>query len=103
MMIKGIHIDRFGKLKDKRFTFGEDLNIIYGMNEAGKSTIQNFMLSSFYGARTTKKNGMENIRKKYIPFNKDYTFGTMEIEQDGEVFVIERKIAKTKKDDLFRA
>ncbi|MGB4588711.1 MAG: AAA family ATPase [Clostridiaceae bacterium] len=103
MLIKGIHIDRFGKLKDKKLTFGEDLNIIYGMNEAGKSTIQNFMLSSFYGARTTKKNGMENVRKKYIPFNKDYTFGTMEIEQDGEVIVIERKIAKTKKDDLFRA
>lgn len=103
MMIKGIHIDRFGKLRDKRLTFGEDVNIIYGLNEAGKSTIQNFMLSSFYGARTTKKNGMENVRKKYIPFNKDYTFGTMEIEQDGEVIVIERKIAKTKKDDLFRA
>lgn len=102
-MIKGIHIDRFGKLRDKRLTFGEDVNIIYGLNEAGKSTIQNFMLSSFYGARTTKKNGMENVRKKYIPFNKDYTFGTMEIEQDGEVIVIERKIAKTKKDDLFRA
>ena len=102
-MIKGIHIDRFGKLRDKRLAFGEDVNIIYGLNEAGKSTIQNFMLSSFYGARTTKKNGMENVRKKYIPFNKDYTFGTMEIEQDGEVIVIERKIAKTKKDDLFRA
>ena len=102
-MIKGIHIDRFGKLRDKRLAFGEDLNIIYGLNEAGKSTIQNFMLSSFYGARTTKKNGMENVRKKYIPFNKDYTFGTMEIEQDGKVIVIERKIAKTKKDDLFRA
>lgn len=103
MMIKGIHIDRFGKLRDKRITFGEDLNIIYGMNEAGKSTIQNFMLSSFYGARTTKKNGMENVRKKYIPFNKDYTFGTMEIERNGDIIVIERKIAKTKKDDLFRA
>ena len=103
MLIKGIHIDRFGKLRDKRLTFGEDLNIIYGLNEAGKSTIQNFMLSSFYGARTTKKNGMENVRKKYIPFNKDYTFGTMEIEQDGEVIIIERKIARTKKDDLFRA
>ena len=103
MLIRRVHIDRFGKLKDKSLEFEEDLNIIHGGNETGKSTLQNFILSSFYGARTTKKNGLENVRKKYIPHNKDYTFGTMEIEKEGKSIVIERKIARTRKDDLYRA
>ena len=103
MLIRRVHIDRFGKLKDKSLEFEEDLNIIHGGNETGKSTLQNFILSSFYGARTTKKNGLENVRKKYIPHNKDYTFGTMEIEQEGKSIVIERKISRTRKDDLYRA
>ena len=101
MLIKKIYIDRFGKLKDRSFEFQEGINVIHGRNEAGKSTLENFILAMFYGARTSRKNDLD-ARKWYIPYGKDYAFGNMELEIDGREIVVERKIARKKKDDLFR-
>lgn len=71
MHIKDIYIDRFGKLKNQSFRFDEGINIIYGNNEAGKSTLENFMLSIFYGSRASRKNNVD-VRKQYIPYGEDY-------------------------------
>lgn len=102
MHIKDIYIDRFGKLKNSSFTFDEGINIIYGNNEAGKSTLENFILSIFYGSRTSRKNNVD-VRKQYIPYGEDYAFGNMTIEFEGKEIIIERKTAGKKKDDFFRA
>ncbi|WP_312654066.1 AAA family ATPase [Proteiniclasticum sp.] len=102
MHIKDIYIDRFGKLKNQSFRFDEGINIIYGNNEAGKSTLENFMLSIFYGSRASRKNNVD-VRKQYIPYGEDYAFGNMNIEFEDKEITIERKISGKKKDDFFRA
>ncbi len=102
MHIKDIYIDRFGKLRNQSFRFDEGINIIYGNNEAGKSTLENFILSMFYGSRASRKNNVD-VRKQYIPYGEDYAFGNMNIEFEGQEITIERKIAGKKKDDFFRA
>jgi len=71
MTIRRIKIYGFGRHKDKEWTFENGLNVIYGENETGKSTIFAFIRSMLYGLTGR---GTENFRKKYIPWN--YVKGT---------------------------
>ena len=49
MKIRKIMINGFGKLTDRSYTFSDGLNVIYGNNEAGKSTLHRFIGAVFYG------------------------------------------------------
>ena len=44
-----LHLDGFGKLVDRTFTFAPGLNLVFGLNEAGKSTLQQALLTLLYG------------------------------------------------------
>ena len=48
MKINNLKINSYGKLKDKEIDLKNGINIIYGQNEAGKSTLINFIINSFY-------------------------------------------------------
>ena len=48
LKINKIKINSYGKLKNKEINLENNLNIIYGENESGKSTILKFILNSFY-------------------------------------------------------
>ena len=43
MRILDLHISGFGKLRNRDFTFESGLNVVYGHNEAGKSTLHTFI------------------------------------------------------------
>ena len=43
MIIKKIHINAFGKLKNYDLDLQSGLNVVYGANEYGKSTIMEFI------------------------------------------------------------
>ena len=42
MKIKKLRINGYGKFTDKEITLEDGLNLIFGKNEAGKSTIHHF-------------------------------------------------------------
>lgn len=44
-----MHLNGFGKLVGRTFSFAPGLNLIYGPNEAGKSTLQQALLALLYG------------------------------------------------------
>ena len=46
MKIKKIKINSYGKLKEKEINFKDGINLIYGQNEAGKSTLIKFIINS---------------------------------------------------------
>ena len=46
MRLLELHIDGFGKFHDRTISFNDGINIIYGKNEAGKSTLHTFIRSS---------------------------------------------------------
>jgi len=49
MRIERLRIDGFGKLVDRTIDFDPAFNVIYGPNEAGKSTLSAALLASLYG------------------------------------------------------
>ena len=44
MKINKIKINSYGKLKEKEINLKNGINLIYGKNEAGKSTLINFLI-----------------------------------------------------------
>ena len=49
LIIKKVNIIAFGRLKNKIIEFDDGINVVYGENEAGKSTIQAFIKVWLYG------------------------------------------------------
>ena len=49
MKIKTLHLIAFGKFKQTTIELDDGFNLIYGPNEAGKSTIQAFIEGMFFG------------------------------------------------------
>ena len=43
MKIQQLNIHSYGKIKDKEIKFGDNINIIFGKNESGKSTIMHYI------------------------------------------------------------
>ena len=48
MKINNLKINGFGKLESKEINLENGINIIYGKNETGKSTLLKFIISMFY-------------------------------------------------------
>jgi DNA repair exonuclease SbcCD ATPase subunit len=103
MRIKRIRITRFGKLKDTDFELKDGINIIYGGNEAGKSTMINFLAVALYGSLAAAKSGRETIRKRSLPFDGGHAAGVLEVEHDGKVCVVEKRLGTTRKEDSTRS
>lgn len=84
MKINKLKINAYGKLKEKEIEFKNNINIIYGKNETGKSTLLNFITNSFYGI-SKNKNGKEiSDFEKYMPWIGDDFSGKIEYELDNE-------------------
>ncbi len=100
MIINKIKIDSFGGIKNKSIDFNDGLNLIYGENEAGKSTIQNFIKIWLYGfANTRIKSITANERLKYMPMTGENISGELYVSQGNKQYIIRRTFAKNKKDD----
>ena len=82
MKLNRIKINSYGNLQNKEIEFNK-LNIIFGENEAGKTTLQNFIMSMFYGIE--KKKGKEPFSdvEKYTPWQGTSDFsGKISYELD---------------------
>ena len=54
MRIKSVHIDGFGKWVDQDFSLAANPQVIYGENEAGKTTLAVFIRSILFGFANAK-------------------------------------------------
>ena len=95
MKINKLKINSYGKLQNKEINLDKKINIIYGENESGKSTILKFILNSFYGTSKNKKGKYISDYEQYKPWNTDEFSGKLEYELDnGETFEIYREFSK---------
>ena len=100
MIIKQTNIIAFGGISNKVIKFEKDINIIYGENEAGKSTIQNFIKIWLYGISSKRSKDLRNNeRLKYTPVSGEKIRGELYIENEGREYIIKRSFGATKKED----
>ena len=84
MKINKLKINSYGKLKEKEINFEKEINIIYGKNETGKSTLLNFITNCFYGI-SKNKNGKEiSDYEKYMPWIGEEFSGKLEYELNNQ-------------------
>lgn len=84
MKINKIKINSYGKLKNKEIDLKNNLNIIYGENESGKSTLLKFILNIFYGASRNKKGKEISDFEKYKPWDSQEYSGKLIYELDDQ-------------------
>ena len=74
MKINYLKINGFGKLENKEIEMSDKINLIYGNNEAGKSTLLEFISSMFYGVSKNKNKKEISNYEKYKPWkNGDFS------------------------------
>ena len=84
MKIKYLKINNFGKLNNKEINLKNNINLISGENEAGKTTLLKFISGMFYGI-SKNKNGKEiSDFDKYNPWNKEEFSGKIIYELDNK-------------------
>lgn len=96
MKLLELNIKGFGLLKNQTIRFTDGINIIYGRNEAGKSTIHTFIKAMLYGMERSR--GIASLTDtwaRYEPWNDKGCYeGIMKIWYEGHIYVIERSFTK---------
>jgi DNA repair exonuclease SbcCD ATPase subunit len=88
-----LHVDGFGKLVERRFTFTPGFNIVYGENEAGKSTLETALVATLYGV------GRKEDRDAWRPWKTGARYATALRYQlaDGREFEVQRDFERDPK------
>ena len=95
MKINNLKINGFGKLVDKKIELDDKINVIYGKNEAGKSTLMNFIKSIFYGVDKSKSGKPISDFDKFEPWKTREYSGKISYELDnGESYDVFRDFKK---------
>lgn len=99
MKLLELHIDGFGKFHNRTISFEDGINIIYGKNEAGKSTLHTFIRGMLFGIERGRGRASRNdLYSKFEPWENSGTYeGWLRLETDGSVYRIERRFRKDSK------
>lgn len=95
VMIKRVNIEFFAGIKGKSLDFTRGFNLIYGKNEEGKSSIENFIKIWLYGIDSRGR----NERKKYMPLTGEKISGELLLVFKGKGYIIKRTFGTSKKED----
>lgn len=93
MHIDKLEVKGFGKLKGRTVLFKKGMNIIYGSNETGKTTLQWFIKGMLYGLNSTRHqtNGLMMPQKRFEPWEGGQYGGALEYTlDDGRTYRVER-------------
>lgn len=87
MKIERIQIDGFGCHKDLALSFREDLTILCGKNESGKSTVLAFIEAIFYGFDDNDPSG-DHTRKYWQPWQGGPFGGSLVFTDSGRRYTV---------------
>ncbi len=97
MRISRLEVTGFGRLKNLDLDLAGGLNVVYGLNEAGKSTLQRFIQGMLYGLQkpgSTRENKLPEY-ERYRPWGGGDYRGALEYElSDGRRFRAERDFGR---------
>lgn len=92
MKIKSLDMINFGKFTNYHIDFEPEFNLIYGLNESGKSTVHSFISFMLFGVnkQNTKRKTKIKDYLRYKPLNKNEYNGRLIFEKDGAIYEIYR-------------
>ena len=89
MILEKLYIDGLGKFSDYSLNFSPSIQILYGENEAGKSTIHAFIQAMLYGI--PKGASKKEVFFQYRPFSKALGFGgSLTFSHQGKSYCVQR-------------
>lgn len=95
MKIDKIKINGFGKIKNKEIELKDGINIIYGENEVGKSSLLKCIQAFFYGLSKTKNGKSISDFEQYKPWEESEFSGKIKYTLDnGEEYEVFREFKK---------
>lgn len=86
MWIKKVHIVGFGQFNQQTFDFVQGLQVVQGLNEAGKTTLHQFLFDMIFGFPQAKGRKINT----YEPLDKGSYGGSMQFEVDHQLYELER-------------
>lgn len=103
MRIDKLHLQDYGQFHDKDVTLTSGINVVYGANEAGKSTVKDFIIDMFYGIDKARGLGarFDHYEQKK-PINGSAFSGSMEITTEDTGYLIERNFSRQEKKTTVR-
>lgn len=95
MKIKNIKINAYGNIENRELNLKDNINIIHGENESGKSTLLSYIVNTLYGISKNKDGKEVSDYDKYKPWNNQEYSGKLSYElQNGEQYEIFRDFNK---------
>ncbi len=97
MKINRITIRNFGKIHNMTLALGGGINVLFGENESGKTTIHVFLKSMFYGLGRQRGRAAKNdTYSTYEPWENPADYGgTVWFEQDGMEYRLTRNFDRS--------
>ena len=96
MRIRELYLKNFGKFSGKKLTLSDGINLVYGENESGKSTIHTFIKSMLFGMERGRGRASQNDTfTSFEPWeNSCYYSGAITISSGGKEFLLSRNFDK---------
>ena len=104
MEIREAQIFSFGKLKNKNIRFAPGINVICGSNEAGKTTLHDFLTAMLFGLEKGRgRAGAVSGYLRYEPWHAPaYYSGALRFAVDGRPFYLERNFYHKERREILR-
>ena len=102
MIIDTLNLTHFGRFHQASLRLSPGINVIYGENEAGKSTIHQFIQAMLFGVeRLRGKASKKDAYSRFQPWEQGKNYeGSMVLEHEGEMYRLTRNFYK--EDEYFR-
>lgn len=96
MRIEKIKVEGFGKLSQREWELSPGINIFYGQNEGGKSTLHAFLRGMFYGMPRMRGRAARNDGyRRYEPWENPGVYGgKLWMNCGGKIFRLSRTFQK---------
>lgn len=91
MKLLSLHIENYGKISKRDFTFNDKITSFCEENGFGKTTLASFIKAMFYGLDPYRANSKEfSERQHFYPFGGGVFGGNLTFSMNGKTYKIER-------------
>ena len=101
MRLKKLSLSNFGRFRGETLELKDGINVIYGENESGKSTIHTFIRSMLFGMKRGRGRAAGNDEySRYEPWeNSSWYQGRLEFSSGDKEFRLTRNFASREKSE----